>query len=140
MIVRLTVGELCARVEQRGGADLAGLARLDVQRCRVQRPELDVGAVLLRQRCRSENAASETGRQRAAALTVNLSGGPSCVSLHSATTSLNCAATSVPSAVEHSSKTLRRIGAQLSEQVAGRPVEQSSSGPSQLQRTHERSV
>ena len=55
MIVRLTVGEFGARVEQRGGADLAGLARLDVQRCRVQRPELDVGAVLLT--APSENAA-----------------------------------------------------------------------------------
>ena len=139
MIVRLTVGEFGARVEQRGGADLAGLARLDVQRRRVQRAELDVRAVLLRQR-RLKTQPSETDRQQAAALTVNLSGGPSCVSLHSAITSLNCAATSVPSAVEHSSKTLRRIGAQLSEQVAGRPVEQSSSGPSQLQRTCESRV
>jgi len=76
MIVRLTIGELCARVEQRGGADLAGLARLDVQRYRVQRAKLDVRAVLLRQR-RLKTQPSETGRQRAAALTVNLSGGPS---------------------------------------------------------------
>eukprot|EP01045_Picozoa_sp_COSAG04_P038492 COSAG04_NODE_10340_length_785_cov_1.122449_2_plen_97_part_00 len=57
MIVRLTVGEFGARVEQRGSADLAGLARLDVQRYRVQRAKLDVRAVLLRHRRRSENAA-----------------------------------------------------------------------------------
>ena len=64
MIVRLTVDEFGARVEQRGGADLAGLARLDVQRRRVQRAELDVRAVLLRQR-RLKTQPSEAGRQQA---------------------------------------------------------------------------